>query len=450
MVSLELSMLDFLTEILTTALANYITIIFSVLLASAIALGVSLSRKMRLGKRNLKICRLQEKVSQLDSQAQLVIIGATYVDIVTELSPGSENDWRLFLRMVGPEKQGEILFNLSQGEVRLGGSAKWFCEYVCKYSQGLFSRVTLISAENKNVDWLSGLFRSMVTKFESSMPNILSSQYCQIGGPDADMGTPFTVCLEGRLTMLTHPGILRELTWDRVRMTIESDKHAQSWDVVYLSGILKTGLCPLLVNNLNPENAERLRNSVVCLDHGQFSDAPSDHLLSIKNVLSLGHVDIYFASMNEILRLFQSRTSEKLMNYLLVPTFRYPREAFETRILKRLARSGKLPAITIVRGGKTRIATVVGETVSRVDIDVDNAKWLTVFGGKSMFNAAVLDFLIKGKDQMMNRREDDSKDDSKDDRDCKWVENAVQKAAKKMEKIVPGTKAAPKKKKGTT
>jgi hypothetical protein len=185
-------------------------------------------------------------------------------------------------------------------------------------------------------------------------------------------------------TTFTHKGALDGLDWHPVLRKLE--KKTGRGGVLHISGYFRTGLHNELCDSLNRLSP----NLIVCVDHGRF--VPEDHVNQARTLIQAFEqdlVDVYVSTFPELRQLMT------IANVTTDPS------AGMTDSLRTFAASGKLPRVTIVRGG------VSAEKASaHIILDRHLLRPVTVRSGmprnydqpgkNNAFNAALIHHLTKG------------------------------------------------------
>ena len=257
------------------------------------------------------------RISQLNTRPRMpvMLVGGVYLDI--HLTPVPARD------EINPNMEYS---DLDTVPVNIGGA----CFFVGKYLwEGFTRRSHLFSQIGKGDMFsrqLSRLIKEVPWIRDDHIPTSKNSQ-CGVSIHLLDR--------EGRFTpTFTHKGALGNFRWKPI---IKSLQHCgrRGGGVLYISSFFRTSLSQDLATSIRSLSP----NILVILDHGRFQ--PTEHpaaMRTLTDAFSAAMVDIYICTYGEI---YAFATGAGLA---------VGRELDEIEVVRRCAKSGILPKVTVVRG----------------------------------------------------------------------------------------------------
>jgi len=303
------------------------------------SLSVSASTSSPLPDTDMELRRLRAKLDYLcnlyqSSDCPFVLLGAVYLDIIlypietTTLKP---YEWS----------------NLDSLRCKLGGSALLVGRYLGDLCR---QRSYLFGAKGKEGDPFTSEFERLIAGERSRW---MQDELVPCSSEGSCTGVTVHLIQQDRkfTTMFTDRGAVRNLDWALIAEKLRS--RLTRGGVLYIGGYAKTALSTNLHDNLQALH----ENTLICIDHGRLTPAQArgSTMQSLRTVIELGLVDLYFCTYKELLTFYRRRGKD-------------PSNSQEVKhTLEDLASRKALPPITAVRDdllpGKTKAYVIVGRSV---------------------------------------------------------------------------------------
>ncbi len=332
-------------------------------------------KKEDIEKNKTTLRNVQDKLRDAKQENNhVIIIGSIYLDI--KVDP------------VETEELGKVEWTgIYPIQFTLAGSAIYVGQYLYKQYQQESYLISVVGQLDNNSVITNEANRLLLEEGWIIDPNDIT--------PIPIKDTATTISLIQRennyATMFTHTGALESLTWELIEKPL--NEKIKNSGVIYFSGFLKTGLYQNLDERLRPLSKQH----IICIDHGRLMPEESDNnnrLVALNNAFVQNAVDIYICTFNEILN-YHNRTNKR--------NFRKPRVKKRDIVLKKIARKGKLPPITIVRGISNsrhiEAYIIICKEVHKVAIAQKEEIKITATIPKAIFNAVILQELLNNQEE---------------------------------------------------
>jgi hypothetical protein len=316
--------------------------------------------------------RLEAKLDRLYGLqgCPFVLVGSVYLDVIlhpigtTKLRPA---EWS----------------NIGSIRCTLGGSGLWVGRYLWElYGQ----KSSLLSIKGGGDDPFTREFERLIgrerrtwlqNRLVADLPNTSTAVTVHL----VQGNNSFT-------SMFTHTGVLAGLGWGHIEGQL--DKRLARGGILHISGYMKTNLCL----DLQPYLRKLGSKALICIDHGRLIPelVSGDAVRAIQDVFQMGLVDVYFCTYQELLDLYGLGYGGSAG----------PGEVDQT--LDELAKSGKLPIVTVVRDsnlpGVTKAYAIIEESVwplkGKGGASLISSPVGPVVGPSNAFNAAMMYELVHG------------------------------------------------------
>jgi len=343
------------------------------------------SKELIKEKNGKTLNNIQIKLSNINSSQKLIIVGGVYLDITAD-------------PVQTQVLEKAELTGINSVTFSLGGSALFVGQYLyAKYKQKsyLFTTVGGIKEENSGNKNNSLIVKETNRQLELENWRTNPEDTQSIPGKDTATTIALIQKYNSYSTMLIHTGSLKHLTWDMVKKHL--NKVTKKNNVIYFSGFLKTGLYENLDSNLR----ELSKKNIICIDHGRLdaenSNDVNSSLQSLRNVFEHKYVDIYICTFNEIFNYYNRVIDEKHK------IKKKPKVNARKQTLKKIAKYGILPPITIVRGvgedSYFEAYTIICKEVFKIETSENKPIELTSSKHKAIFNAVFLHDVIRNQDK---------------------------------------------------
>lgn len=312
-----------------------------------------------------------KKLKNLEANCPFCLVGAVYLDMMVSPIDTKEltNDERSDIE--------EIRYDT-------GGSALWVGRFL-KMNKGQQS--FLFSAIGDANEPHTRHFRDIFLENDNWVLNDNFLEEAQIDG--GKIGTTVHLIQRDRNfgTMFTYRGVLRDLSWKRIRTQLE--RRLEAGGVLYLAGYLKTNLCDGLISALG----DLTDRTLICIDHGRLVEETGfgPAIKTLRQAFQARLVDVYFCTYQEIFDLFRvEHRSQPPSNWQQV-----------YKNLINIVERENLPLITMVRGGyinkEMKGFVIVDKKIIPLEGSLEPTFRRGTVGASNAFNASAMYYLVKGE-----------------------------------------------------